>query len=89
MARGVVDQSIVKGQTTGIVVVDALCDPHLLPLGLQALCGIRKRLDGLKRGFFQKGTQSEDSRGMALIAWDVVFSGVLGVLHLHAIIWLS
>ena len=35
--------------------------------------GIGKRLDRLMRMFFWEGSGSEDSRGMALIAWNLVY----------------
>ena len=66
------DQSIVIRRATSIFVVSALCDPPFYLPVFKLPVGIRKRLDGLMRRFFWKGSESEDNRGMALIAWDVV-----------------
>ena len=49
--------------------------------------GVRKRLESLMRGFFWKGSCHGDSRGAALVSWEVVCRptnlGGLGVRHLQ------
>ena len=48
---------------------------------------VRKRLECLMKGFYWKGSDQGDSRGAALVSWDVVcrptYLGGLGVRHMH------
>ena len=47
--------------------------------------GVRRRLESVMRGFFWRGSRQEESRGVALVAWETVCrpvsQGGLGVPH--------
>ena len=49
------------------------------------LAGVHCRLESVMRGFFWRGSRQEESRGVALVAWETmcqpVSQGRLGVLH--------